>query len=797
MLHYVLATIRDTHVILGYRILFINKGHLEARDVEKNRFLQLCACSKDVVFQNAKYNAEKNELEMLGTNIDKLPIVNSQGILRTQGGLTLLYSITDKAGSNSNVIGYGIADSYGMVAPVKLDKLLRLTNFYRLTNFEVYTKKDGTLGVRLKAGNLPSIVMEKAADVESYNSKTDSADKIERAKTSAEVNKLKIGIEKMMQIQKHENNLSSELKSSGSDNILPGLHVYNFSDVSKAEINADCQNKLFIMSKNMETITPYYHLMFQSIPRKAVTAIPTMAVTEDELFYNQGFVNSLSVPELTFVTIHEMLHIAMMHSARHGKRHNELWNIACDLYINELIIRDFGCKFGGTEVQIKDSFGKQGTIKVPPYGVFLATIGETLDFGVDTPESIYEKLLKENPNFGNKNQSGSGNMQTGQSSQQSGNSSQSSSSNGSDSGQSQGQSSGQQGGDEQGSSGSQGEPQDGQGSGQQDGDGQGQGNQDQNKDKNNSGSDSERSPFADENGLNSSQSTLNVEIIDSDNGEYNEELVEVEVVYNGKVLKGTTTMDITSKNEKRTSPEDTKSSLDDSQMALQRIVTKRKLAEQEGKSCALTSSSEVCERYIRFGLSAKYDWVRVLKNVAKVDPKKMYTLARPNKAYMQRGITLATRHEIGKPERLRGIKFAMDVSGSVTQGEMDAVFTKISEILDLYKIEAELIYWDTTVNSVGNFKDLKGLKAIKPLGGGGTDLTCVFNYLLGKTRCNGKSEETPLRDISLVMIFTDGCFSLSHAKDYEKYFGSKVVFVANDGCAPFDIPFGKLAMRSK
>lgn len=766
MLSYVLATIRDNNEILAYKILTIANGRSVVNDVPRDMCIQICQKNK-VNFQNAEYIQGSNELKGLGANINTLPIFDAQGILKSYGGLTLLYGITQ--GKDGDTIGYGVADSYGMVVNIPTQKLISLSSAYKLSNFEIYTKKSGDLGFRLKHGNLVKIKMETFnKQVRAYNSKIDSQDKINEVRREQELNKVELVLnnaQTALETAEHKNDLSSQLKSSGSDNALPGLHVYNLNDVSKLEVNASCQNKLFITAISLSAVSPYYHLMYQSIPKKPVTAIPTMGVTEDQLFYNPGFVNSLSVPELTFVMIHEMLHIAMQHTIRHGNRDNKLWNIACDLFINELIMRDFGCQYGGTEVayRAKDEKGKErnGSIKVPMIGVFLATIGETLDFGVDTPESIYRRLVEENPP-----QQSKGGSQGGSGSQSSGMSGNGASGSG-----------GEADADSEGDSGN--------GNGEE---------QDNQQDQGSDGGNGEKNPFEGVGNSGMENSTISVEIVDSDNGEYNEKAVEVEVTYKGKKIRGLVPMDVTSNNECKATSADVKKALDESQMALQRIITKKKMAESEGKDCSLTSSSAVCERYIRFGLSARYDWVQILKNVAKVDPKKMYTLAQPNKQYFMRGITLASRRELGRPEKIRGIKFAMDVSGSVTQKEMDSIFTKISQILDLFKIDAELIYWDTSVNSVGDFNDLKGLKSIKPLGGGGTDLTCVFDYLLGKTRCNGHKEETPLKDISLVMIFTDGCFGIRNPEQYKKFFGNKTVFVANDGCAPFDIPFGKLAV---
>lgn len=97
--------------------------------------------------------------------------------------------------------------------------------------------------------------------------------------------------------------------------------------------------------------------------------ISTAGVTPDgkTLYYNPVFWKSLSQEEQLGVQIHEMLHIVNRHAARKGSRRHMLWNIACDMAIND---------------QIKRS-------------------GYTLPSGAlsgeqDTAEAIYNRLLQKN-----------------------------------------------------------------------------------------------------------------------------------------------------------------------------------------------------------------------------------------------------------------------------------------------------------------------------------------------------------------------------------------------------------------
>jgi predicted metal-dependent peptidase len=42
--------------------------------------------------------------------------------------------------------------------------------------------------------------------------------------------------------------------------------------------------------------------------------------------------------ELLFILIHEIAHVALKHICRGENREPILWNIACDLYVNKIII---------------------------------------------------------------------------------------------------------------------------------------------------------------------------------------------------------------------------------------------------------------------------------------------------------------------------------------------------------------------------------------------------------------------------------------------------------------------------
>jgi predicted metal-dependent peptidase len=67
-------------------------------------------------------------------------------------------------------------------------------------------------------------------------------------------------------------------------------------------------------------------------------AIETCAVDGKAIHFNPKFMSELERDEAVFVVAHEVLHMAQQHHARRHGRDLELWNIACDLAINWILV---------------------------------------------------------------------------------------------------------------------------------------------------------------------------------------------------------------------------------------------------------------------------------------------------------------------------------------------------------------------------------------------------------------------------------------------------------------------------
>ncbi len=70
--------------------------------------------------------------------------------------------------------------------------------------------------------------------------------------------------------------------------------------------------------------------------------IPTAATDGRDIFVNPEFLKSLPSKQLDGLLLHEILHAALLHSSRLREREPELWNIAADIVVNGMIMRESG-----------------------------------------------------------------------------------------------------------------------------------------------------------------------------------------------------------------------------------------------------------------------------------------------------------------------------------------------------------------------------------------------------------------------------------------------------------------------
>ena len=105
------------------------------------------------------------------------------------------------------------------------------------------------------------------------------------------------------------------------------------------------------------------------------------------------------------------------------------------------------------------------------------------------------------------------------------------------------------------------------------------------------------------------------------------------------------------------------------------------------------------------------------------------TWRRPNRRYVSAGMYMPS----GISEQVGELVVAIDTSGSIGQRELSAFLTEVKEICDtVHPDGVRLMYWDTRVCRDEKYttEELDTLvQSTKPAGGGGTDVTCVTDYI--------------------------------------------------------------------
>lgn len=79
-------------------------------------------------------------------------------------------------------------------------------------------------------------------------------------------------------------------------------------------------------------------MIWRNAGESGLPQITTMATDGRHCWWDEHFVDTLTVHKCCGVCGHETLHVALMHMLRRGNRDPLIWNIACDLAVNPIIL---------------------------------------------------------------------------------------------------------------------------------------------------------------------------------------------------------------------------------------------------------------------------------------------------------------------------------------------------------------------------------------------------------------------------------------------------------------------------
>ena len=209
--------------------------------------------------------------------------------------------------------------------------------------------------------------------------------------------------EKIEELEKSESDVAKKIMSDANlGSAIRRARVISGKEVAVSRRNEidpvsgmTVEQKLGYVTIALRKNSPLYATMMRCVNRVESSkelGVKTMAVSQDTMYFSSDFVIKLTLPEIIFVVMHEMSHIAMNHRGREGGREHKLWNTACDLFINKMLADEFNITEPAKPVpMIRADSGKGDgsyTIALPRVGLF----SDKVDITKDTPEGIYEEL---------------------------------------------------------------------------------------------------------------------------------------------------------------------------------------------------------------------------------------------------------------------------------------------------------------------------------------------------------------------------------------------------------------------
>jgi predicted metal-dependent peptidase len=161
------------------------------------------------------------------------------------------------------------------------------------------------------------------------------------------------------------------------------MNTVNFMSNAEVVKNLDCDDKFAKAIIDMRKIRPFYSAVYETMKKKEVSSVGTIGVSATELVYNREFIDNLEYSELLFILLHEIAHISLMHPLRIRDREHEIYNIACDLYVNKALADEFELRPGMTN--------KLYNVTMP----LDCEYNDYLDIEKKSIEDIYEELIKD------------------------------------------------------------------------------------------------------------------------------------------------------------------------------------------------------------------------------------------------------------------------------------------------------------------------------------------------------------------------------------------------------------------
>lgn len=139
---------------------------------------------------------------------------------------------------------------------------------------------------------------------------------------------------------------------------------------------------------DLQRKAPFFAHLVMNMNIAEDTSVPSMGVDfKGNAFYNPEWVSTLSQEQTQGVLCHEVMHVALTHLLRLGKKDAMTWNIACDMLINYMILQE--------------GFSLPEGVLIPNGSVYTLPVEGKPDIVIDVTgkvaEEVYEELQQQLP----------------------------------------------------------------------------------------------------------------------------------------------------------------------------------------------------------------------------------------------------------------------------------------------------------------------------------------------------------------------------------------------------------------
>lgn len=185
-------------------------------------------------------------------------------------------------------------------------------------------------------------------------------------------------------------------------------------------------------------------------------------------------------------------------------------------------------------------------------------------------------------------------------------------------------------------------------------------------------------------------------------------------------------------------------------------------------------------------LKSEVDWKKLLSKYCRNLINSSLSFSSPDKRMMYQSAIYPGKHkEISN--YIKGIKICIDSSGSISSTDISYFLGQVEDILKKFKLDAELIWWDTEITSQGRVKSFRDAMRVDVYGGGGTDPSCLFEYFDSK-ECVDKPY--------VILVFTDLYWNESNINNpkWKKKYKNTIWIGTKHKNDNIELPFGKEAI---